>query len=184
MTAFTETVLCQVELEVMRGMAFLASRPAMEGVLARCGLVAAAAGARQRSRLFPSGMRVVASEAGGPRDALGMLCVHVPMALRAGRPRGRTYVVRSVAARADGVGWNLGLPEHDHVGVARTAGHGLLGFQLVRSMAAHALLMPAREQRRCRHNRLGLLVALGASRQRVNRWRVLVRVARRAHKIR
>jgi len=183
MAAFTQAVLGEVELEMVRGMAVLAGHATVEGALARGGLMATTARARQRLGLLPAGVRVVASQASASVDALGVVAVHVPVTLRAGCARRTADVVRGVAARADRVRRYFGLGEYDHVGVARAAGNGLLGLKLVRAMATHALRVPAGEKRRSRHDGLRLAVALATSAERVRSRRVLVSVARGAHAI-
>jgi hypothetical protein len=183
MTTFTQAVLRQVELEVVRRVAALAGHVPMKAALVRRSLMTAAARPGQGLGLLTCRMRVVARQAGTARDALGMIGMHVPMALCAGGARSATNVVRGVAAGANGVCRHLGLREHDHVGMAGAAGDRLLRLELVRAMTAHALCMTTAEQRCGRHDGLRLAVTAAAGGQRVCRGGMLVRVARGAHAI-
>ena len=102
--------------------------------------------------------------------------MNVPVAALARGGRTFSNVVRLMAARAVCMRRHVRLCEYDQGGVARATSNRLLPCELVRSMAAHAGRVPAREQSARSHDGLGLGVALGARRSRVRGGRVLLSV--------
>jgi hypothetical protein len=103
MAPLAEMLICQVDLEVMRRMALLAGNPGVEGMVCGGNLMATAATPCNQLFLPTSGMRIVAGQTGGARDAFGMISVNVPVALGAGGGGSAAHVVRRVATRAHGV---------------------------------------------------------------------------------
>ena len=94
------------------------------------------------------------------------------------------HVVRRMAIGTNRMRWDLGLCEHDNGRVTRATRDRSALLELVGAMTTHTLRMPAREQRRGRHERLRLTMAFGARDARRRGGRVLLGVAGGAYAVR
>ena len=159
-TALTSDVLRQLELEMVRRVTLLALGSAVKRMLGLCSLVTTATRASDHELLLGWRMRVVARHTAAARDPLGMIRMHVPVALGASRGRRRADVVRRVATAASRVRRHFGLRQHHHRRVTGTTRHDFALLELVWFVAARALAVPAGKERAGRHDRLVFRVAV------------------------
>lgn len=144
-TALTQLMLRQVELEVVRFVATLTGHGAMECALVLRRAMAAAAGLRDHPLLAERRVGIVAGHAGVAGDALGVIGVHGSVTIGASAGSCRAHVVRSVTTRAHGVRGDLGLTEHDHLLVTRATAQRAIGLERVWLVAAGTRAVPARK---------------------------------------
>jgi hypothetical protein len=184
MTAIARRVLRECELELVWGMTRLAVRAAMERALVLRDLMAAAARARNHERLRRARVRIMASEAASARYSVGVVGVHVLVALGTGRGGRCADVVWRVAARTNRVRRHLGLSQHPDAPVTGATRRDLVLLELVRLVAADTLLVTARKECARRDERRRLGMASDARVDGVDSSSVLSRMAGRAHAVR
>ena len=170
--------------KLMRLVTLGASHGSVKVLIAVSVLVAAAAGSRHLSNVTRGRVRVVATNAAARGAELGVIGVHVLMAIHAGLFGAAAHVVRSVAANAGGVRRHRGRGQDVNFSVARTTRQRGLLAERVRLVTAHALGVAVGKQRSLWHERLLGGVARLARRERVDRRSVLVLVTRRADLLR
>jgi hypothetical protein len=183
MTPLAQVMLRQGDLEMMGRVTLLAGNSCVKGMIRGGDLMAVSTAPGDHLFLPRARMWIVAGQACGTRDALGMIGMDVPMALGASRSWIAAHVVRGVATRARGVRRHASGGQHQHVRVARATRHGTTRLEGMRLMTIHALGVAASKQRAFRHDRRLLAVAFAARGQCGRGRRVLLRVARRAHSV-
>lgn len=173
MTARADWWLGEPEHEVVRLVTVGASDAGVKVVVGR-GLLMAATAVFGLIDARAGRMRIVAADARAHNARLGMVGVHVLVAILASLAGRAFHVMRRVAAHTLVVGRDPVAAEHVEIGVARAAGDDRLFREGVRSMAADALAMPTFEERRAGDDWALFGVAGCAGRQGVLARRVLV----------
>jgi hypothetical protein len=171
------------QLEVVRHVTALTGDARVKVVLGRGNLMTTAAILGDRVFFRARRVRFMTGDAGPASNALGMIRMHVRVALRTRRSGVVTHVVRGVAIRAQRVSGHESRREHHHIGVARTAVQRTLRLELVRAVAANALRVTSGEQCRYRHDGLSLAVTFGTRGERIQGGGVLMSVTGRAHAV-
>ena len=183
MAALASTMIRKRPDEVVGRVTTLAFDAGVKRRVFVCGLMARAAVAGARLRVAEAGMWVVTTDARACQALLRVIWLLGGVAPGTSLIGAAAHVVRTVAARALPMCRHARLTEHLHVLVTTAAGRGLFLGKFVRPMTAHALHVPAFEQRRCRDDRLPFRMARRAGAQGIRSRGVLFLVASGANLI-
>lgn len=164
--------------KLMRRVATFAGDTTVKLLVRRRCLMATAALARNGVHGARTGMRLVAAHARAGNASLRMIGVNVRMTAGARLLRRAAHVVRCVTGAAAGMCGHARRRKHGHALVAGAALTSRLSLEVVRAVAADALLVSVREHGAGRYFRLFSCVTFGTAFQSFGRRRVLVLVTR------